>query len=78
VTVQVNGQVIALIGDCPSEDAEALLSHLLADPLATVDWHACDRAHTAVLQVMLAAGRPVQGPPRGIFLSQWVEPLISK
>jgi hypothetical protein len=78
VTVRVRDQVIELAGDCPNEDAETLLMHLLADPLARVDWSACERAHTAVLQVLLAAQRPIDGSPQGTFLSQWIEPLVGK
>ena len=78
MTVRVGDQVIELAGECPSEDAETLLMHLLADPLARVDWSACERAHTAVLQVLLAAQRPMDGSPQGAFLSQWVEPLVRR
>lgn len=78
MTVRMRGQVIELAGDCPSEDAETLLMHLLADPLATIDWRACERAHTAVLQVLLAAQRPMEGSPQGAFLSHWVEPLVRR
>ncbi len=75
VDVGAKGDV-ALIGDCGSEDAEVLLRQLIARPYAAVDWRGCDTAHTAVVQVLLAAGvRPV-GPPRGEFLTTMVEPLL--
>lgn len=59
---------IRLEGDCPAEDAETLLRHLLDAPGATVDWRDCDTAHTAVIQVLLAARARLHGPPRGAFL----------
>ena len=76
MSVEVRNGVIELAADCPSEDAEALLAALLADPKVAIDWRACDRAHMAVVQVLLAAGRPVIGPPRGAFVARWVEPLF--
>ena len=76
MSVHVRDGVVELAGDCPSEDAERLLAALLADPQATIDWRACDRAHMAVVQVLLAARRRVVGPPRGAFVARWVEPLL--
>ena len=76
MTVRLGNQIIELAGHCPSEEAEQLVEHLLAAPDATVDWRACEHAHTAILQVLLAAGRPLRGPPKGAFLAQWVQPLL--
>jgi hypothetical protein len=69
--------MIVLSGNCPVEDAEALVRLLLADPAAEVDWCACDEAHTAVIQVLLACGRRTRGPPQSRFLRDWVEPLLA-
>lgn len=77
VEVEVDG-TIALKGICPSEDAEALLQHLLASSDALVDWRACEAAHTAVIQVLLAAKPKLRGPPLGAFLKERVEPLIER
>jgi hypothetical protein len=68
--------VIELVGACPSEDAEPLLQHLTEAPGAIVDWRACDGAHTAVVQVLMAARTRPRGPPRSALLTQWVEPLL--
>jgi hypothetical protein len=76
VSVAEDGTIV-LAGNCPVEDAEALVRLLLADPAADVDWRACDQAHTAVVQVLLACGRSTRGPPQAIFLSNWVEPLLA-
>jgi len=76
VRVAENGTIV-LAENCPVEDAEALVRLLLADPAAEVDWSGCDQAHTAVVQVLLACGRRIQGPPRAIFLRNWIEPLLA-
>lgn len=68
-------KVVVLDGDCPSEDAEPLLGHLLT-PGRTVDWRECDTAHTAVVQVLIAARASVLGPPRGSFLRLFVEQAL--
>jgi hypothetical protein len=72
----VNGTIIALEGACPIEDAETLLRHLLAARDAMVDWRRCEQAHTAVVQVLLASGATLRGPPQGAFLRRLVAPLL--
>jgi hypothetical protein len=67
---------IELIGACPGADAEPLLQLLLATPAATVDWRECRGAHTAVIQVLLAAKPKLLGPPADALLSEWVAPKI--
>jgi hypothetical protein len=68
--------MIALEGVCPAQDAETLLQFLSRDRTATVDWRGCDQAHAAVVQVLIAADATLRGPPRGLFLRQFVEPAI--
>jgi hypothetical protein len=70
--------VIALRDDCPADDAEALLRLLLGDAHAIVDWRGCESAHTAVVQVLVAARRKLRGPPRQGFLSTMVEPGLKR
>lgn len=70
------GAEIVLEGDCPAEDAEALLGGLLTQPGASVDWRLCDHAHTAVVQVLLASKAELRGPPRGAFLRDVLEPSM--
>jgi hypothetical protein len=48
---------IALEGVCPVADAEALRQHLVSAKSAKIDLGACERAHTAVVQVILASER---------------------
>ncbi len=65
---------IALHGVCPVENAEPLLQLLIAYPDADLDWRGCEHAHTAVVQIVLAAGRRTRGPPYMPFLAKWIEP----
>jgi hypothetical protein len=69
---------ILLEGPCPIEDAEALLGLLLSHPEAQVDWRACERAHTAVVQLLLASGRSIEGPPSDGFLAHHINPALSR
>jgi hypothetical protein len=68
---------IMLVGNCPVDDAEVLVRLLLAHPAAEIDWSACQQAHAAVVQVLLASRRWTRGPPQSIFLRDWVEPLLA-
>ena len=75
VTVSADG-VIQLQGDCPLEDAEALLQRLSRDPSAKVDWTACTHIHTAVVQIMIAARPPVVGSPTDHFIRRHLAGLV--
>jgi hypothetical protein len=77
VTITPSG-TIQLQGDCPVEDAEELLRHLLTTPAAAVDWRACQSAHTAVIQVLLVARSVPLGPPTGSFLRDFVAPQLQR
>lgn len=77
VRLAVDG-TIELEGACPSDDAEAVLRYLLADPSATVDWRLCDWAHTAVVQVLAVSEAALLGPPRGEFLRDVVAPAMTR
>ena len=69
---------VELTGDCPSADAETLLGYLAEKPAAAVDWRRCQSAHTAVVQVLIAARVIPIGPPANAFLANWVEPLLKR
>jgi hypothetical protein len=77
ITIAPNG-TIELRGACPVEEAEELLQHLLTTPNATVDWRACESAHTAVIQVLLVAKSIPIGPPTGRFLRDHVELQLTR
>jgi hypothetical protein len=72
-----NGTLV-LDGVCPVEDAEALLQLLQTAPNAVVDWTQCRQLHTAVLQVILAAGILPIGPCSDAWVSEWVAPELAK
>ncbi len=63
MTVRRNEQgTIVLQGHCPVDDTEALFQLLQATPAATVDWTQCNRVHTAIVQLLLAARPQFTGP----------------
>ena len=68
--------VVMLEGICGAADADALQRALLTDAQTSVEWSACDQLHAAVLQVLLAAGRPVRGAPRSAFLRTHLSKLV--
>lgn len=72
MSVRLADGVIVLEGDCPVDEAEALLDLLLANPNAPVDWTACGQLHTSVIQVLLAARRPTRGEPGNLLLRRWI------
>jgi hypothetical protein len=76
VTVRRAGQTILLAGDCPLEEAEILLRLLVEVPGATVDWSACSGTHTAIVQVLLAAGKKPEGTPRNPVLAGVIAPAL--
>ena len=77
MTVNLVGpKTIELSGNCPLEDAEVLFQSLLENEGAAVDWTKCEQAHTAVVQVLMASGRPLRGPPAGEFLKAHIESAV--
>jgi hypothetical protein len=78
MTLKVSADgVIELIGTCSSDEGEVLLQRLLETPNIMVDWRGCEAAHTAVIQVLMAARPKVLGPPAGGLLEKWVQPLLA-
>ena len=71
-----NDGSIRLGGSCPLEDAEELLRLLLDRPGRTVDWSACNMAHTAVIQVLLVLRPAMTGSPVSHFLRTWIGPQL--
>ena len=79
MTLRVSADgTIELDGVCAIEDAEKLQQYLLADPEAAVDWRSCAGAHTAVIQILLAAKPVVRGPPESEFLRSHIDPLLKR
>ena len=71
------GEVL-LIGDCSVEDADELIQRLLEDPSVAVDWTKCTNAHTAIIQVLMAAGQLPEGVPKNAFLEAMVGPALRR
>jgi len=67
-------ETIVLAGACPVDDAEPLLQMLLETPAAAVDWRSCQSPHTAVVQVILAAGPVLVGPCGDAWTEKWLAP----
>lgn len=76
MTVRLSDGIIVLEGNCPVDEAEALLDLLLAHPNAPVDWNACAQLHSSLVQVLLAARPAVLGAPESEFLRRWVAPTV--
>ena len=55
-----------------TEDAEALLQMLIETPAARLDWRPCNQLHTAVAQIVLAAGPEVEGPCGDAWVEKWL------
>jgi hypothetical protein len=62
---------ICLQGDSPVEEAEPLVALLLAHPSAALDLSACNHMHTAIVQVLLAARRPVRNRSPRALINGW-------
>ncbi len=79
MTIQLSdaGEVL-LVDDCRLEDADILLQRLLEHPHVALDWSRCTSAHTAVIQVLLAAGRVPAGVPMNAFLQAMVGPALGR
>ena len=71
-------ETIVLAGACPVDDAEPLLQLLLETPAAAVDWRSCVFLHTAVVQVILAAGPALVGPCGDAWIEKWLAPDTPK
>ncbi|AWB20136.1 hypothetical protein DA075_03625 [Methylobacterium currus] len=77
MSVRRDGELIRLEGPCPVEEAETLAALLLAHPGAGVEWSACTRLHTAVIQVLLRLRPPLRGTCGDPFAARWLAPLMT-
>jgi hypothetical protein len=78
MTVRRVSGMIFLEGDCGVEEAEILLQALVENSDAEIDWTACGRLHTAVLQLILASNIPVRGPCGNTWLRQWISSMVQQ
>jgi hypothetical protein len=77
MSVQLDGPVIRLEGDCRVEDAEPLLALLQEQAGRVVDLTAAGPLHAAVVQVLLALRPPLSGPAGDPFTARWLAPLLA-
>jgi hypothetical protein len=73
---RLDASTIVLSGDCPIKDAETLLGLLMSATGQTVDWRGCEGLHAALVQILLAAGPRMVGPPRDSFLRTMIAPSL--
>ena len=71
MTVRSDHGRIILEGRCRIDDAELLLKALEQSPGGVVDIERAETLHTAIVQVLLAAGRPLRGIAGGGFLARY-------
>jgi len=76
MSVEVEDEVVRLIGRCLAEDAETLLVALQDGPGRTVDLSGVTRLHLAVVQVLLAARPAVRGAPDQSFAARHLLNLL--
>lgn len=68
MSVIVDDGTIRLVGLCPVEDAEPLLSALQNDPARAVDVSGLESAHFAVIQLLALFATTVEGEFADPFL----------
>ena len=68
MSVIVEGGTIRLVGSCPVEDAEPLLSALQDDASRAVDVSGLESAHFAVIQLLALFAATVEGEFADPFL----------
>ena len=71
-----SGSVI-VDGNCSVEEAEPLLQLLQTAPAMRCDWTRCDKLHSSVLQVILAARPVLVGPCGDPWIQQWIAPHLA-
>lgn len=57
-----------LVGSCSADDAETLLTWLLANPQGALDLKTCTHLHTAVLQVLMVCRPAIRVRPNNKIL----------
>jgi hypothetical protein len=75
--IRFDGATARFDGACSVEEALPLSEWLMATGDARLDLGACTDLHTAVLQVLMAAKRPVTVPPDDAFLARWISPSLA-
>lgn len=75
--MRVDGPVVVLEGHCPIEEAETLLEAVQSGAVRSVDVGGCRSMHTAIVQVLLAAGLPLRGAMEDSYWQEFLSALPS-
>jgi hypothetical protein len=78
MTVRLDGDVIHFEGHCRVEDAETLVALLQTSEDVGLDLATCESLHAAVVQTILAFGRPVVGQPADGFIASLLTPALAR
>ncbi len=78
MSVLHEGGMLRLLGNCPVEDAEALMAGLRAAPDCPVDLAAAGALHAAVVQVLIALRPRLLNQPEDGFARAWVLPAVRR
>lgn len=76
MSVLFEGGMIRIVGDCPVEEAETLLTLLQAHG-APVDLSHCGHLHAAPFQVLLALRPPIVGTSANAFVREKLTPMLT-
>jgi hypothetical protein len=71
MSVRSEGRQVILEGRCRIEDAQTLLRALGQSPDCVVDIRKAETLHTAIVQILLAAGCSVRGISGDGFLARY-------
>ncbi len=77
LTLQVHQNRIVLSGDCPIEDADALLNLLVTSPDLQVDLSQAGHLHAAVFQALLSRGAHAIEPAGDQFVERWLRTSLT-
>jgi hypothetical protein len=74
--IDVSDGVLILRDTVTVDDAESLREQLAAAPALGLDLGACSHLHTAALQVLMAAARPVRAWPADPVCARWMRSAL--
>ncbi|SHG58861.1 hypothetical protein SAMN02745157_4463 [Kaistia soli DSM 19436] len=74
----LDGQIVAIRGDCGVEEAETLMGLLQANPDFPVDISGSGSIHTALWQVAMVLRPRLIGEPSDPFIRQRIMPLVTE
>ncbi len=74
--VELTSECAVFSGVVGIDDAEAVLSWALKEPLATIDFSACTHLHSATLQVLMARKPGVKAWPADGDFAAWLKSVL--